>query len=216
MTGDAVEELRGQLSDLLGVIEDHSSQLATIAGRSTGDLPGEARSLDEMFAALELIGPRGELASEALRRRAATDLSIFVEWLIRSHELGDRWPACWKDHRGVLEEVIALRLWHDESRRGVGTAGHNLTYWYSYGLWPFVERTLRSLMDRCGSGGHKDDAEHHIQCASTAVGGLESALEQCTVRVRAEQLEGLASRGLIDSKHRAKHWTFIAARGPAE
>jgi hypothetical protein len=76
-----------------------------------GDIIAELDEMQHFKAALlgwKLIGTSSSTESESA---ACRDIDAWVEWLVETYEIRD-WPSCWKQHGGLAQETIAMRLDH--------------------------------------------------------------------------------------------------------
>lgn len=117
--------------------------------------------------AVALLGMAAEQLTDQKRDRPLDDLLPWVEWLVRTHELGNLWPECWWKHEGFVQEVVALRAWHDAALHDPAVAGHAIAAWYDYGFWPFHGRTLKERSSICG--GKHTDTDHHAQQSARVI-----------------------------------------------
>lgn len=53
------------------------------------------------------------LSAAELRARWR-DLGGWVSWLVARHHLARQIPRCWARHPGLVDELVALRHWHQE------------------------------------------------------------------------------------------------------
>ncbi|MGH9065229.1 MAG: hypothetical protein ACRD0L_14910, partial [Acidimicrobiales bacterium] len=83
-------------------------------------------------------------------------LAAWVEWLVHTHELAERIPACWAHHPGLIAELRALRWLHDTALASSNPAEH-------IGYYDALARVLQRLGDsaagRCARRmGHEEPA----------------------------------------------------------
>ena len=87
------------------------------------------------------------------------ELADWVQWARERYDLGDRIPACWFRHPGVVEQLTALMSAHTAAYqqqytvKGVPVRDWDLmSNWHRVDLWPVVERLSRDLGE-CAAGG---------------------------------------------------------------
>jgi hypothetical protein len=69
----------------------------------------------------------------AARQAAWADLTRWVAWLHDRYELSteERLPHCWAEHPGLVEELSALKAWHDEIYHSAQPSGQAARYWHA-------------------------------------------------------------------------------------
>ena len=97
---------------------------------------------------------------ESERERAWIELCAWTEWLTERYRLRieDHMPRCWTRHPELIEELTALRAWHQEAHgrsapRTPGV-GQSATAWHQ-ALHAFLQRTATYWAAGCRAG-HKD------------------------------------------------------------
>lgn len=161
--------------ELLAFVESQQAQIEAVrqqvassaADGAAGVAPKEAATVTSTVLAL---GPAAERLAGEEAADVAGDLLPWVEWLVRSHALGDVWLPCWAEHGRLFQQVAALRVWHDEALRDLAGAGQALTAWYDRGLLPFLANELRHLGAECSPTGHRDTGTYHAERARAATG----------------------------------------------
>lgn len=76
-----------------------------------GDIIAELVEREHFKAAVlgwKLIGNGASVDRDAA---ACRDIDAWVEWMVETYEIPD-WPNCWKQHTGLAQETIAMRLDH--------------------------------------------------------------------------------------------------------
>lgn len=78
------------------------------------------------------------------------DLEAWVSWAIGTYEL-ERWPTCWREHRGVVLELAAFRQWWAQATQG--SSGQQLAVWHEH-WWRFIARVHQetTTLTRCQGG----------------------------------------------------------------
>lgn len=87
----------------------------------------------------DLVTPALELVADAAPQPttdAMTDLEAWVSWAVDAYGV-ERWPTCWKEHRGLVIELASHRqAW---AQAAGGTSGQALVTWHE-SWWRFLAR----------------------------------------------------------------------------
>jgi hypothetical protein len=89
------------------------------------------------------------------RQAAWDDLVSWVTWLHDRYELSveERLPHCWAEHPGLVEELAALKTWHDEIRGSARPSGQAARYWHAE-LRQTITAALTWYAAGCRAGHH--------------------------------------------------------------
>ena len=74
------------------------------------------------------------------------ELAPWVDELVSNYEIED-WPECWRAHRGLVFEIVALHQWKLSC---AGGAANELFLWHD-GLARFRDR-LKAYSRKCAAG----------------------------------------------------------------
>jgi hypothetical protein len=76
-----------------------------------------------------------------------------VTWLHDRYELSteDRLPHCWAEHSGLVEELSALKAWHNEIYRSGQPSGQAARYWHAE-LRQTISAALTFYASGCRAG----------------------------------------------------------------
>lgn len=77
-------------------------------------------------------------------------LRPIIAWLVQTYEI--RWPDCWGNHPGVVNDVEAMWRWWCWARSDTAPASE-LSHWHE-GLSRFRER-MSGVNSRCAGGCQK-------------------------------------------------------------
>ncbi|HEY1619734.1 MAG TPA: hypothetical protein VGG25_19085 [Streptosporangiaceae bacterium] len=82
-------------------------------------------------------------------------LVAWVTWLHDRYELSveERLPHCWAEHPGLIEELSALKAWHDEIYGADQPSGQAARYWHAE-LRQTVSAALTFYAAGCRAGHH--------------------------------------------------------------
>jgi hypothetical protein len=89
------------------------------------------------------------------RHAAWTALVAWVTWLHDRYELSveERLPHCWAEHPGLVEELSALKTWHDEIYHRGHPSGQAARYWHAE-LRQTITAALTFYAAGCRAGHH--------------------------------------------------------------
>jgi hypothetical protein len=81
---------------------------------------------------------------------ATADLEAWVTWAVTTFEV-ERWPRCWKEHHGVVLELVAFRQWWAQLAQG--SSGNQLAVFHDH-WWRFIARVHHqtTTLARCQGG----------------------------------------------------------------
>ena len=173
MTGpDGATGPRGEASaepttahELAGRLEAVESQIRTIAWGVTQETDELKRAVEELRGRVSASPP----ASPAAQPRAWVDsatardwreLAAWVDWLLGTYDLQHSRAVlpCWPAHRGVAEELAALRTaWRAAAAKTGSSSTPNdaLIHWHDRWLHPFLLRQRENFQIRGCEDGHK-------------------------------------------------------------
>lgn len=96
--------------DLLTVIPRIVERLDGLEQQQAPGEPGERRS-DFRFGHYPTPQSETEHQEQRQRMRDAWDrLTAWVDWLVATYRLTSVVPACWPEHRAIVEELVSLRV----------------------------------------------------------------------------------------------------------
>ena len=133
------DDLRAEVEGLRRLMGDLLDRL--VGQQEAGDGTAGART------------PAWQLTATAAPPGAADpgeDLDGWVRWAVGAYEL-ERWPTCWREHRGVVLELTAFRQWWAQATQG--SSGHQLAVWHDH-WWRFIARVHQETtsLARCQGG----------------------------------------------------------------
>jgi hypothetical protein len=101
--------------------------------------------------------PEWHAMTPAERQAAWPQLIAWVTWLHDRYELSieTRLPRCWAQHPGLIEELLALKVWREEIYNAKGPSGQAARYWHNE-LRQLITTAVTFYARNCRSG-HKGD-----------------------------------------------------------
>jgi hypothetical protein len=121
-------------------------------------------SITEEVADLRTLLAAGSPATSTTARpgsvEAAIDgdslvnVAVWVEWLVNSYRLGDRFPECWYLHDGLVEVLCAMQRWHSTLKRDQRGDPSHLVLWVD-ALYRLDDRLFARITQRCLSSHDK-------------------------------------------------------------
>jgi len=158
----------GVLEDLATQMEELQSLLRTVAHGSELRLNGLAADVAALAARVDDIEPAPEEETEEPEPKAWVDtataqdwheLAEWTDWLIRTYDVqrSHMVLGCWPAHRGVAEELAALRTaWRSAAIKGAKpTPNDALIYWHDRWLHPALTRIRGEFQQRNCPDGHR-------------------------------------------------------------
>jgi hypothetical protein len=154
------------IHELAGRLETVESQIRTLAWGVTHETDELKRAVEELRARVDALDPP---ASPAEPPRAWVDsatahdwreLATWVDWLIHTYDLQPSRAVlpCWPAHRGVAEELAALRAaWRAAAAKAGScpTPNDALIHWHDRWLHPFLLRQRENFHIKGCQDGHK-------------------------------------------------------------
>ena len=153
------------IHELAGRLETVESHIRTLAWGVTQETDELKRAVEELRARLDALDPP---ASPAEQPRAWVDsaaahdwreLAAWVDWLLGTYDLQPSRAVlpCWPAHRGVAEELAALRTaWRAAAKTGsFPTPNDALIHWHDRWLHPFLLRQRENFQIKGCEDGHK-------------------------------------------------------------
>ncbi len=164
-----------QAEDIAAVVQDLAHQLDQVQAlvrtlgwgvhHKTADLRVD---LDELAARVDGLEPPPEDKEDEPQPQAWVDyataqdwqeLAAWVDWLIRTYDLvaAELVLPCWPAHRGVAEELAALRsAWRAAATSGRGKKPNDaLIYWHDRWLHPTLSRFHVVFQQKVCVDGHR-------------------------------------------------------------
>lgn len=124
----------------------------------------------------DVVTPAWELAANAAPEPTAdamADLEAWVTWAVSAYGV-ERWPTCWKEHRGLVLELASHRqAW---AQAAAGTSGQALVTWHE-SWWRFLARVHCDAvaLAACQGGRNHREASGRIAAPSQANGSRNGA-----------------------------------------
>ncbi len=81
------------------------------------------------------------------RAAAWRDLETWLDWLVDAYEVAE-WPTCWRQHKGLVQETVALRL--DHGSLVAQQKAHDLVVWHEY--FCHLRLRAREISGHCHGG----------------------------------------------------------------
>ena len=159
------DDLRAEVEGLRRLMGDLLDRL--VSQQEAADGPAGLRTPAWLLATVAAPGEAAE---------PDADLEAWVRWAIGAYEL-ERWPTCWREHRGIVLELAAFRQWWAQATRG--SSGQQLAIWHEH-WWRFVARVHQEAtsMARCQGGrSHRGVPVTITRCQNQA--GEPEAIEAC-------------------------------------
>jgi len=216
-----------QADDIAAVVQNLAHQLDQVQAlvrtlgwgvdHKTDDLRADLDTLAARVAELEPPpedkedDPKPQAWVDYANAQDWDDLSVWVDWLLRTYDLVQAQLVlpCWPAHRGVSEELAALRSsWRAAAISGRGkNPNEALIYWHDRWLHPALARLHTVFQHKVCEDGHhptragKSTDPNLLAAAKTAATALTKDADHSPDT--AGELESVANQpGVVDGRPR--------------